>query len=473
MVENDSEVEFPAYLAMSADQLTIDSVQIFSPYAMHWDDGIWLLDMRGVVSYWLNHLVRGRMSVTSLLRSKMVELCNDSGQFFCVGSRHPWRALLTLLTMRERSVYGVVLEYESFGRRLYQQVSWAVWWRSLSKIGERFIAQKAKGFSGEKYAEQCGRMREILPRMGRNNLFQFSNIDSSNIRRRFGRYLEAIWIWTFDRGGSIEAILFPWQTAAASSNPFVQRCLDFPLLEWDHIESFLIEDFDRLCLQATQTENYLVLGLEWRLVFSDSSILPLPIAFRHPHLLSKEMQQHRTALLQAKYAFEGCEKERRKNYAEFRAIASWDLVITERLQIGYSSSSLFHDEFRDFERLDELENKLPVRLYAYRVNHDWLPEHSYEIEDQRIVTPAHQIGLDQWSICAAQRPLFIYRSPIVYQENCFGPGSWFFLERSMNKWWLSSDHALRHYYRVIHRNQQTLWIYRTENGKYFIQGNYA
>jgi hypothetical protein len=474
MTNDCDSLEFPAYLAISAILLTFENIQVFSPYAMQWDDHIWLIDMRAVTTYWQRQIVMKRMTAVRLLRSKLLEICPEGGTFICAGSRHPWRAILVLKLMQERSMHGIVLEYEAFGSRLYQQVSWSVWWQALADIGRHFSTQKIRGFAQEKFGQQCQRMQEILPRMGRNSLSQFKIIDGSNIRRRFGRYLEAVWAWTFSQEENQTSIEFPWRQQSASTKYSVSRCLDFPLSEWDYIAGLLIQDLDHLCSQAPDTEKFLVLGLEWRLELSDDTFLPLSIAFRHPHLLSKEMHQHPTALLQAKYAFDNHYRKKRKGVdSEMHAIVAWELIITEHLRVSYTDVSLFHDEHQDFERLEELENKLPVPLLAYQLNHDWLPEHSYEISAVKENMASCKIEMDQWLVSAYHRPPFIYHKPITYLHNCFGAGAWLFLEKSMNKWWQSNTHKVRHYYRVVHNDQQSLWVYRTEDGKYYIHGNYA
>jgi hypothetical protein len=246
-----------------------------------------------------------------------------------------------------------------------------------------------------------------------------------------------------------------------------------------------------------------IVSLEWRLTLADLTPLLIPLHFRHPHALHTEHGSHKTALLQAFYAFEQTQRARRQrprlrdgyeSIPSLFAIASWELCITERLTLPRQSLGLFGDQNtvedgvgHTNHPLLRLENKLSVPLTAFDLCSDWLPEDSFAPvqkdsstargEGDTLTRYAHGLAV---SAVSKDRPLFLYREPEPLLESTSSTTT-VFNERTMHKWWDrpqdgSSDTEKvlqRDYYRMMDRHRRSLWIYRDSQGQQFIHGIYG
>lgn len=531
------------YLAIELEDDQDTSVlQALSPKIMPWSDKIWLLDLDRCASYWQHHAERSHLSnhatkaqhshhhhgtdetirISSFFSSFLENLCGQA--YRATLASHPWQALVILREMSERHLRGLLIASSPFGQSLIHDLSWESWWSCTTALIPHLTQAQRRRWNPAVFRRQCRDLRRAAQRLGLLSAGSLRSIPTQALVRRFGATLGELRDWTYgpdhitsekpktlgmrrlfqeeDTERSFPSD-FPWQSVITKQNPTITRHLDTPLREWDHMEPLLRDDFDRLCSLGSWSKGERIVSLEWRLTLSDLTPLMIPLYFRHPHALHSEQGFHKTALLQAFYAFENIQRSRRKRtrlrdgyepIPSLFAIASWELCITERLTLPRQSLSLFGDQSTVEDGLSHidhqllrLENKLSIPLTAFNLCSDWLPEDSFapaakdpaivRIECDTISRYAHSLAV---SALSKNRPLFLYREPELLAEGRTPRGG-IFNERTMHKWWDipkegSSDTQKvlqRDYYRMMDRQRRCLWIYRNSLGQHYVHGIYG
>ena len=496
---------FPSFVALrfvSNKEVDPSFFQIFSPRVMHWHDDIWLLDLRVCRNYWVAQALAKQVEPMEILRQALAELCGrvgggraaQGGGYQAAFAYHPWQAVMLMGQMMERGLSGLIEISGVFGRNLFQETSWDVFW-SHSQTTALHLENLPGGrrrYSGDKFLRQMAKMQRAVKRLGVKSPWHLHSASPLSIKRRYGAIMSDLWSWSFSELGQGEASSslletkdtfvfdsgFPWHSHQFADMPKTKRCLETPLLEWEHIKPFLQEDLNRLCTLSCWDESEKVVSLEWRIVFQDLSYLTIPVSFRHPHSLHKEKTHQSTALLQALYSFQASitgsplDWRRLDDEMTLEPIISWELEVTEKMSLPDHWSGLF-GELSSLEEKEELallrlENRLPVVLGHYQVKKDWVPEDGFyenkEVEDVEFEKGCFTKGLASMAALGKQRPLFILREPrrFLHDQQRL---ALHFTERTMAKWWQETKNGergniQRDYYRVIDRDGRAYWFYQ-------------
>jgi hypothetical protein len=459
--------------------------QILSTRSMQWRSQLWIWDLRPTLSYWQALSAQKQWSLTTMIRHILDQ--ELSGDYQAVLSRHPWSAVLLCEHMVNQDLKGLLDAHDRFGSHLYREVSWDCWWTSLEQCGIHADATKLKAFKLPVFRQSLRRLQCSVQHVGMRTPWMMQAVGDAAIRRRFGGFIERVWNWSFPKNEQQAAATvdeFPWLSETLQHDYQVSRSLDQPALDWQVIQADLRTDFDRICELLVGKDSGVgsllrLTSLRWRLNLSPSHVcLDVPIRFRHPHALHRELHAHGTALLQAQYAFEQAYAEFRRQSSEDVMIISWELRVDGLLQAKARAISLFDDDGVEGEQhhLLELENQLPMALIQYDVRHDWSIEESFAVFDCDM---ARQDDDALPSICALarRRPLFIYDRAKPLEQKSSSSGLWRFCERTMARWWqpggdewnaLSSD-----YYRYTDAEHRLLWVSRQADRRWYVHGIFA
>jgi hypothetical protein len=414
---------------------------------------------------------------------------------------NPWRALLGLSVMRERGLWGMISGHHVLGRNLPLESSWGIWFRYAEQVGEIWFSSRRERFNLQVFRRQMRQMEEAVMRLGIRNPADLTGMGALAIRRRYGAALHDLWLLTVEDHKKeatgiqqMESPQFPWKSWQREGWTGVRRHMDAPLMEWDGIESLLREDMDRLCALLSKQGGERVLSLEWRVVFLDMSSLSIPVRFRHPHDLPAESPHHRTALLQACYAYFDAIPAAMSDAVDHgvyeKAIGSWELTVTEKIHWSPVMRDLFgecvgsdpemHDEVDENRwrkmlqhKMQTMENRLPVQLDSYEVNSNWIPGEGY------LVGFSDQDAQDQSSSMTSilevskKRPMFLFSRPRPWVQSPNRSSVWEFCERVMEKWWSGGGRfSQRDYYRLQDDDQKSMWVFKDTAGKWYIHGVY-
>lgn len=481
----------PHFLALESDVPNPVRIMIFTPRVMQWSESVWLFDMTPCRHYWEVQAARHRVTVMTLLQKILnahFEVTGDreTASFRAVAAPHPWQALLLLGHLRDRNMKGLVNRTGAFGETLHTHTPWETWFETAQQFAAHCETTGRKGFNPDRFRQRTDQMKRAVDRLGFPGPHGIAHIPVSSMQRRFGSTLADLWRWTFPvrtktRETPHDALEgFPWIGWAPPEKPQVTRHLDYPIWLWEQIEPLLREDFDRLCALNTWSAEERVTRMHWQIVLDDFSTLLVPVAFRNPHALHADRGEHVTALSQTQYGFvQAAETIRARNreldLPDETPMVSWKLIIEERFFLPPRIMELFEDTHTGdrYDRLLELENRLPVSLDRYVLRQDFLPEESFE--RRRNETEVSPSDSAQWMAGARHRPLFIYENPVQYEPDRTHCTE--FIERTQVKWWQQppSDHMnlYRDYYRITGRDQQTRWIYRDKDGNWFLHGIYS
>jgi hypothetical protein len=430
-------------------------------------------------------------------------------------AQHPWQVVLLVKQMHARGLQGYVSQTSRLGQKILSDFTWDIWWQSLEVLGEHFAwcrgprETKFRGvgvsheslagcfgrrsFQPSVFRSHCAKMQRAIRRLALRQPSQLRSAGAAAMKRRFGNIIGEVWSWNYnDLGDATDLQGFPWRLLQPRETPSVTRHLDFPLLQWEHMNPFLKEDLDRLCSSVGSSwhAEERVVSLEWQLVFRDLTHLTIPVHFRHPHSLHSELTSHKTTLLQALYSFERAiqgsklDPELLTEGITPEPIVSWHVTITERLRLPPQCADLFgglSSGEDDLSTLLQLENRLSIPLSAFQICQDWVPEHSF----QPVKTGENEDAFDQsleWSQhslehVAKERPLIICDRPISF-FNHQDSKCWRFTERSALKWWteVKEDNLegfQRDYYQVYARGHRSLWVFRDQSQATFLQGYYG
>ena len=495
---------------------------------------------------------------------------------------HPWQALLLVSQMQERRLMGLTSIALPFGRKLLEQLTWPAMWRMTDQLASHQWSGPLKRtkFDQTIYFQQKLKFERTIKRLGLVSPEQLSQVEPLAIKRRFGSLFYDVWQWLYGQKlgkepvepGSIYypkavqkdyrnntssktlrsigqqtlfetmdseqdnstsqrqnygqfACGFPWQSWCFKNLPKVQRHMDDPIYEWAHMEPLLQEDLNRLCKSPLWQIEERVVSLEWRIVFQDMTSLHIPIYFRNPHCLLAERPTQKTALLQAYYAFIDAvpgsqldRGDRHKEHLPMLCVASWELVLKERLKATSMDRIIFKEEqqgsFDEYCTINHLENKLRVPLDHYEIKEDWLPEDAFAIESKPSTSYSGRITNTPLEDCRPSlnavgscRPLYLYRQPIVFkkEETTLQVD---FCERTMNKWWTElksqnkdnsnkesttedsikqQERSLRvpsvvhskttdqqrNYFKVTDHKRRRFWAFQDGQGRWYVHGVFS
>lgn len=452
---------------------------------------IWLIDLRPVWGYWQN-LAEGS-SVSVFLRQRLLRL--EGSDVVALLDTSPWRALLGLEVMFERNLTGLIDATELMGSHVANEISWSGWFRLAKELGDKWCEVGKSRFNVQLFRKQLKQMAQAVQKLGMRQPTQAKCFSALSIRRRYGQALHDLWVWTLDSSREPSSSDFPWISWTHAKSVCVQRHLDAPLIEWDHIQSVLQEDFSRLCVMLVKHGVGRVLSLEWRVVFLDLSILAIPIRFRHPHDLPAESPHHRTALLQACYSFQDAMPQVMGMALDSgvyeKTLGSWELCVTEAMAATPVARNLFGDTvhapgaYEGATNIMALENKLHIPLKRYQVKTNWIPERSFDVvepsnadrsgdsfSDERVFSASTA----SVQILGKNRPLFIYKQPRPVEVSARQRMMSLFCERIMGRWWVSGCDARRNfqrdYYVTPDDGCRHVWLFKDTSGNWYEHGLY-
>ncbi len=520
----------PAFLAVATTVVDPARLTALTPRIMQWADGVWLMDLSACRSYWQTNAQRLRMQPLALLREVLERtLSTPEAPVRAALADHPWPAVLVLGVMGARRLSGFMQLETPFAQALYRDIVWADWMGAAEVAATHFAAHKTVPFNGPNYRRQCKQLLAAARRLRLAGPWELRAAAAPSVRRRFGPTLAALWEWTFPESPTPDAqatavAAFPWRRWEWAENPRVPRVLDHALWQWDAIAPLLCEDLDKLCRVRLESRGFegRVTELAWKITLNDLREMPVVVRFRHPHDLTRELGHHKTAMLQAQYAFEAALKaHQRQDDNDIEVpIITWDLV----LEACLSTPPVIADLFGALDvhgcegaRLLELENQLPVALAQFGLCQDWLPEASF-IDDAarpaarpaaprdpaRRAPPAtfwdaadeypcalgarpeavlsllpsdQDAPIDQdfpWLAAARHRPLFLYANPEPLDTGGHSSGR-VFIERTSTKWWRAATEQpeYRDYYRLLDRMQRSTWVFQNGAGQWFVHGVFA
>lgn len=482
--------------------------ETISPRFMRWDDaGVWIIDLQPVLPYWMQQAGLTGQAGWQHARSghfhdflrQLLPVAEGAGAAFI--DVNPWRALLGLSVMRDRGLSGLVSGHNGLGRHFPLEVAWESWFQLAEQVGELWFANRRERFNLQVFRRQMRQMEQAMDRLGMRKPGDLGGMGALAIRRRYGAALHDLWLLTVSEQNQqgiciqeTESPQFPWKSWQREAWTGVRRHLDAPLMEWDAIEALLREDMDRLCALLSKQGGERVLSLEWRVVFLDMSSLSIPVRFRHPHDLPAESPHHRTALLQACYAYRDAIPAATSDAVDLglyeKAIGSWELAVTEKIHWSPVMRDLFGEcvesqaeaseesgesqwKMRLQHKLQQMENRLPVQLDSYEVNSNWIPGEGY------LTAVAAEGGQEHLSAVmtnrevSKKRPMFLFAKPRPWVQPPNRSSVWEFCERVMEKWWSGSGRfAQRDYYRLQSEEQKSMWVFKDSAGKWHIHGMY-
>lgn len=494
-------------LALQHPALQPEMIQQLSPRVMLWQNSntqtdneadhapIWLIDITPCLSYWQSQARALNIPVERLWQTILDQALNPSNDpnaapYQLVAAPHPWQAILLLQMMKERELSGYLDQQAPIGQSIFQTLTWSAWWHCLEQIEPHLLTERDRA----QLRRNRRKMALSMQRLGLKKPLDMKQVESAAMGRRFGSILQNIWAWTIigirerlnttatPAAAHEHSLLFPWQSWTWGEVPQVTRHLDFPLIIWDHMEPLLQEDFNRLCQGTALVPGERVVGLEWRLVLHDLTVLVIPVLFRHPHRLHDEAPHHRTALLQTRYRFDDVVRKLHDSLGSditLPSIISWHLAITHKLRLPPQMINIFADGSNQEATLLELDNMLPIPLKKYELTPTWQPEYAFA-EEGSVISPlgiaATQELRDvmQHSLLTAarHRPLYLATTPQPWEPSNEGAGQWQFTERLMTRWW--DGEPKRDYYQVVNHHHQKLWVYQDrEKHKWYCQGFFS
>lgn len=495
------------YMALAAETEEREKLQFLTTQVMRWSDGIWILDISPFVRYWRRRAQAAGSTVLGLWRTALErvfpapdeadreKVVSISVPYRAACAVNPWLAVLMLDGMQARGISGLIWQESRTGRALLSGCDWDCWWRGAAVLSDHFLAAGRKGFKPAKFRKQIHRLKLAALRLGLRCPGEMKILNEAGVQKRFGPELALLWRWRFDpgaagfrdpAGGSESApflyrIEFPWQVFRFRASPLVKRSPDYALERWEQVAPLLKEDLDKLCRCLEQSGEQ-VIRLDWRVTLEDMRCLHVPIRFRNPHDLRREAGDHRTALLQARYAFEDAVRDVLSLDSEtgesegVLLICHWELTLSETLVVPDICLDIFGEIAEKEEELEillRLENELPVALHRFSARRDWLPEDSFSprelaLEDLEPPPDAMQRSL---AAVAETRPLYIRSDPLPLAERGFNERGRF-LESTLDKWWQKAGPALteRHYFKHIDADGNATWVFQDSAGVWYQHG---
>mgnify|MGYP003652560351 FL=1 len=464
---------FPGYVVIFSRQC--DSPFVLSPRVMRWSADILLCRLDDCRQFWLNQKKKLRCSLEQLFEPILTHHFGES--FLAVFANHPWQCLLYLQYQQRHLARGIFFLHSPLNQNIYRTLDWDSWFFLQQGLAEHLLAMNAKGFNEPAFRSKQAQFRRFIERIGVANPAQMKQADANAITRRFGQWMGRIWSWSLGRPADLE--LFPWIAHSPGEQPGVNRDLDYPVNQWAYIEVLLREDLMRLCDQFYRDDCQHINRMLWQIKLFNDDTIYVELSFRHPYSLHRDMPEFDTLIYQARYIYDDLvtklqAREHDLDLPESMPFIGWRIEVCERIQLSPLLWDLFAAEFEqiDYGKIMSLQNKLPVAFESYQCDTSFYVEDSFKA----VAIGAHNsLLLDdtQWSSASLEKPLFYYpdAQPIAPPSGLHKQ----FLERSSRQWWQADDAAqsLRDYFILKDGQGRASWVFRTQNGEWFKQGEYC
>jgi hypothetical protein len=464
--------EFPAYMAVCGEP--VDKAFILTPAAMRWSERTWLLRLEDCRHFWLAQKKKLRCRLRDLFDPLLRE--HFGKHYVAVLGSHPWPCLLYLDYQQRHRGQGIYRLQSRLDENIYRRLDWDSWFRPQQELAEHLTAIRAPGFRVGDFSARQGQLRRFIERTEVDTPGSMREAGSNSIRRRFGKWLGLIWRWSFTAADGLD--FFPWRPYRPRPAPEVSRELEYPVNQWNYVVALLREDFERLCEKVNDDDCMHVNRMRWEILLFNEQRLELDLCFRNPYSLHRDRPDFATALYQARYLYDDEMSKLRARDHDLDLPVSmpllrWRIELSERVALAPQLWDLFAsagDEI-DYQRLQDLQNKLSQAFESYRPEASFLPEQSFS-EAALGTTPGADADRLAWICGAINKPLFCYQpaQPIEIPE----PAQKVFLERASAPWWMAEDtiESMRDYYIVRDRRGRASWAYRTRDGAWFRQGEF-
>lgn len=463
------------YLAIErpADERGLEAL---STRLMRWKEDVWLVDLAATRSYWETQAQRRGVPLEGLWRSLVTGLLGEDGS--AALARHPFQALLLARHLSTKKLPGFAHASEPLTQMLWKDLAWGTHWQVTEELLPHLTQARDPRGHPATFRQKLGLMQRSMRRLGLKLPWQLAEVEPLQIRRRFGALFGDVWDWCY--GGAEACGDFPWAGFRFAADPSVSRALEYGVNDWQGLEGWLKEDFDRLAASPQLGGKERVVELAWRLVFDDMGEKTLTVRFRHPHHLQKEVGAHVTALKQCLYAYEAMPREDDFGQPPPPLVA-WELTVTERMTPTAVGLTLFGEGDGQDETLLALENRLRLALTRHTLCEDWLPEDSQMTAsggDSWPSLPPRAEALPSLGALARTRPLFLFETPKPFDPKA---KELRFLERTMSKWWrdghVQGSRVTRDYFRAREAlgdgGDRDYWIFRDGQGRWFVHGVFA
>jgi len=445
-----------------------------SPSAMRWSEDIYLSRTGDCRGFWLAQKKKLRCKLGDLFAPLLRH--HYGADFIAVLGMHPWQCLWFLERQRRHRANGLYLLQSPLNRNIFRRLDWDCWFDLQQALADHLEAVGARGFRRAEFASRQAQLRRFIERADIDSPRHMSSAEASSVQRRFGHWLGRIWQWSHTTQQDLQG--FPWRPYALPVQPAVDRDLEYPVNQWSYIEVLLREDLARLGEQLADDDSEHINRMRWQVGLFNEQTVEVELSFRHPYSLHRDRPAFATALYQARYLFDDLMRRLRERDRDLDLPASmpftrWRIEIRERVALAPQLWDLFANESAelDFERVLNLQNKLPLAFESYRPEASFYPESSFTETvpgDPRVTN----FDVSAWSCGAVNKPLFFCPSP----EPIEAPERMrkVFLERCSEQWWLdgSALQAMRDYYLLQDHNGRLLWAFRSSDGAWYKQGEF-
>ncbi|MBT3585038.1 MAG: hypothetical protein HN509_09030 [Halobacteriovoraceae bacterium] len=488
------ENELPSFLVLkvkvSSDKNEQRKLFVLTTKVMHWGGDYWLLDLSNMLTYWKWVARQKGFQLFELYEAILEQTFSN---FTAAFAYHPWQALLFCEALEQRGEKLMSLG-TPLGNQLFRGHHFSCWLPHLGFFKEHLKARKLE----KNFSSKMNQWQMFLDRMGITRPFDVTHLTPESLSRRFGKWWESLWKWTFSGlpeafdapSSSVQTDLFSsslieskdefyWQDHELEAPPTVERFLEFPLLDWEHISDQLRDDCESLCQQNRDLKFKRVTRLEWQLTFENMKAESCQLVFRNPYDLAADGPDYSSALFQAYYSFLEVTKKIKKRDDDLdfpinMAVSSWKLKIRELMELPALNTDLFGTLSQKLSRQMEMQNKLPRELQSYQLEPTFSPEHSYALSS---LPKKRDFNLAQWTVSALKRPLFIYSKVVGLEPSRHWQKS--FLERVGESWWTgdlegSENQAFdRDYYIVEMESGAFYWLFRNSLGRWYRHGIFS
>lgn len=477
--------KFPPYLAIRGEFEPKDErVFLIGTKVMRWDETTYLINIENVINYWKWIASHRNQELTPFFESYLAKTFRGDYSFSL--GFNPWQSLILL----ELQLLMEDLSFSCLGtssaNQFYQQQTWVPWKKCYDRL-KVFLPKKEQS----DFNLMSSRWERFVERMQVERPFEIQNLSFESIERRFGKWWGRIWKWHFveflEDDGPVQGDLFkghvnhydesfPWKHEKMHEPPFVERFLDVPLLEWDHMSGLIVEDLEKLLRNSPWLEHQKITLMTWSLSFENLKVESCNVGFRNPHSLTDDAPEFKTFLCQAYYSYLNLmqkleQREDDLDYPIKMATIGWKLEVTESLYLSPQERNILTHEVSNkglLERL-KIENKLPYDLETYSPTQSFLPEYSFKKGDACIIDDK-----EFWLSASQKRPLFVLQKiePFDLKKDCRRK---IFLERVSCPWWkgLSPKVGDRDYFMIEDHKHTLWWVFQAPSGKWYKHGIFS
>ena len=469
--------DFPAYAAIFST--TADNPFLLSPTVMRWSDDITLSRLEDCRQFWIEQKKKLRCKLSELFDPLLRHHCGDD--YIAVFATHPWQCLLYLHYQLRQQGRGIYLLQSRLDQNIYRKLDWECWFAAQSQLGTHLAALNARGFEAQSFGALQARMQRFVQRIGVTNTQDMNSADANSVTRRFGKWLGLIWQWSFTGSSRLQS--FPWIKLAPEHLPAVRRELEYPVNQWSFIEVLLREDLERLCTRFRQDDCMHINRMLWEITLFNDQKIEVELSFRHPYSLHRDRPGFATALYQARYIYDDLMRKLQArdhdlDLPDNMPFLCWRIEVCERILLAPQLWELFANESGaygsgqvDYQRIMNLQNKLPIAFECFQASASFYPEQSFA---RVAIGAAPDETLDHyaWSCSAMNKPLFYFYSPKPIEKPSLVEK--IFLERESGQWWLSAStlQSIRDYFILKDRDGRLSWVFRNQQGAWFKQGEF-